>query len=216
MLNDGVFSCSYLTCCIFWLDIPLGVAPCPQTYERLLIRLNVRAGIIGPWQVESITTTAVISWSVLRARVFAGQRVWLLGIQCVSKNTQINLASTHFGLSLISYQRRAGSFPLAGSPDEIILECCRFWVGWETTNKWLWFYTQSHLTAGISCTSDADMIYLSYLMHLECLDAWTLWNTFLQQCGNCLETLKNKSMSDCELSNNYDSPLTPMTLNIIL
>ncbi len=69
VLNDWVFSWSYLTCCIFWPDIPLGVAPCPQTYEGLLIRPNVRAGIIGPWQVESITTTAVISWSVLRALV---------------------------------------------------------------------------------------------------------------------------------------------------
>lgn len=58
---------SYWTCCIFWPGTPLGVAPCPQTYVGLLIRLNVRAGIIGPWQVESITTTAVISWLVLRA-----------------------------------------------------------------------------------------------------------------------------------------------------
>jgi len=44
-------------------------------------------------------------------------------------------------------------FSLTGSPDEIILECYRFWVGRETTNKWLWFYTESHLLAGISCTS---------------------------------------------------------------
>lgn len=69
VLNDWVFSWSYLTYCIFWPDIPPGVAPCPQTYEGLLIRPNVRAGIIGPWQVKSITTTAVISWSVLRALV---------------------------------------------------------------------------------------------------------------------------------------------------
>lgn len=52
------------------------------------------------------------------------------------KNTQINLPSTHFYLSPISYRSRAGSFPLAGSPDEIMLERCSvFWVGWQTMNN---------------------------------------------------------------------------------
>lgn len=104
---------SYWTCFIFWPGTPLGVAPCPQVYVGLLIRLNVRAGIIGPWQVESITTTAVISWSVLRALVLQASvsGCWALS-EFKKKNTQINLPSTHFCLSLIFYQRRAGSFPL--------------------------------------------------------------------------------------------------------
>ncbi len=69
--------------CVEWLSIflkllnmlyfltrhPTGSSPLSSNIRRATIRPNVRAGIIGPWQVESITTTAVISWSVLRALV---------------------------------------------------------------------------------------------------------------------------------------------------